>query len=66
MELKSDSCIWVMFVQLVLIIPYGIEIKNKEIWILSMNVLIIPYGIEMKYRFILAVTLMGFNHTLWN
>ena len=30
------------------------------------TLLIVPYGIEMKYRFILAVTLMAFNRTLWN
>ena len=66
MELKHHQELNMIFQDILLIVPYGIETQLKAISESSLKLLIVPYGIETRFLEINIKIPTAFNRTLWN
>ena len=67
MELKLNTVSNRKRVNILLIVPYGIETNTVRIYQIRSNLLlIVPYGIETVRMRIFAPLSPSFNCTLWN
>ena len=66
MELKQIFNKTVIFIFILLIVPYGIETQPLLNYTGQRTLLIVPYGIETKENTSYGEKEKSFNRTLWN